>query len=175
MTQPAINLNLLSRNLMEITSHPKFFKPNINYLIKQMTKRMIIIFCLPILLSSCGGNASNQETSNDTSIVNNPAGTKSADSSGAKSSTISIATSTDKGADLIVKNDCRNCHREREKLIGPAFSDIAKRYGAIDVDALATKVIKGGSGHWGDAAMSSHPSLSVSDAKTIVEFILQYK
>jgi cytochrome c len=140
-----------------------------------MTKRIIIIFCLPILLSSCGGNSLNHETSNDTSTVNNPASTKAADSSGAKSGTISIATSTDKGADLIVKNDCRNCHREREKLIGPAFSDIAKRYGAIDVDTLAAKIIKGGSGHWGDAAMSPHPLLTLSDAKTIVKFILQYK
>jgi cytochrome c len=130
---------------------------------------------MPILLSSCGGNATNQETSNDTSTVNNPANTKAADSSGAKSSAISIATSTDKGADLIVKSDCRNCHREREKLIGPAFSDVAKRYGASDIDTLAAKIIKGGSGHWGDAAMSPHPSLSVSDAKTIVEFILEYK
>ena len=140
-----------------------------------MTKRIIIVFCLPVLLSSCGGNAPNQETSNDTSTVNNPAGTKAADSSGTKSSTISIATSTDKGADLIVKNDCRNCHREREKLIGPAFSDVAKRYRASDIDTLAGKIIKGGSGHWGDAAMSPHPSLALSDAKTIIKFILQYK
>ena len=140
-----------------------------------MTKRIIMILCLPILLWSCGGNATNQETSNDTSTVNNPAATKAADSSGAKSSTISIATSTDKGADLIVKNDCRNCHREREKLIGPDFADIAKRYGASDIDTLAAKIIKGGSGHWGDAAMSPHPALALSDAKTIVKFILQYK
>lgn len=140
-----------------------------------MTKRIIIIFCLPILLSRCGGNAPNQETSSDTSTVNNLAGTKAADSSGAKSSTISIATSTDKGADLIVKNDCRNCHREREKLIGPAFSDVAKRYGVSDVDTLAAKIIKGGSGHWGDATMSPHPTLALSDAKTIIKFILQYK
>ena len=140
-----------------------------------MIKRIVIILCLPVLLSSCGGNASNQETSNDTSTVNKPASAQAADSSGAKSNTISIATSTDKGADLIVKNDCRNCHREREKLIGPAFSDVAKRYGASDIDTLAAKIIKGGSGHWGDAAMSPHPALAMSDAKTIVKFILQYK
>ena len=140
-----------------------------------MIKRIVIILCVAVLLSSCRGNPSNQETSNDTSTLNNVAGTKASDSSGTKSSTISIATSTDKGADLIVKNDCRNCHREREKLIGPAFSDIAKRYGAIDVDTLAAKIIKGGSGHWGDAAMSPHPALAMSDAKTIVKFILQYK
>ena len=130
---------------------------------------------MPILLSSCGGKTSSQETSNDTSTVNNAASTKASNASGEKSSTISIATSTDKGADLIVRNDCRNCHREREKLIGPAFSDVAKRYGTSDIDTLAAKIIKGGSGHWGDAAMSPHQALALSDAKTIVKFILQYK
>jgi cytochrome c len=140
-----------------------------------MIKRIAILLCVPVLLSSCGGNGRNQESANDSSALNSGSSTKTSDSSGAKSSTISIATSTDKGADLIVKNDCRNCHREREKLIGPAFSDVAKRYRASDTDTLAAKIIKGGSGHWGDAAMSPHPALALSDAKTIVKFILQYK
>src|ERR1700744_1814064 len=140
-----------------------------------MTQRIIIILCLAILLDSCGGSSRSQENSNDTSTVNNSTIVKATDSSNTKANTISIATSTDKGAELIVKNDCRNCHREREKLIGPAFSDVAKRYGASDIDTLAAKIIKGGSGHWGDAAMSPHPALALSDAKTIVKFILQYK
>ena len=140
-----------------------------------MTKRLLIVLCVPVLLAGCGGNTSGTKTAGDSSAANNPAAAKAADSTGAKSSTISIATSTDKGADLIVKNDCRNCHREREKLIGPAFSDIAKQYSSADIDTLAAKVIKGGSGHWGDAAMSPHPSLALADAKTIVKFILQYK
>jgi cytochrome c len=140
-----------------------------------MTKYIIIILCLPFLISGCGGNASNQKSPNDSSAVNNGANTNTSDLTNAKSNAISIATSTNKGADLIVKNDCRNCHREREKLIGPAFSDVAQRYGTSDVDTLAAKIIKGGSGHWGDAAMSPHPALALSDAKTIVKFILQYK
>ncbi|WP_184549799.1 c-type cytochrome [Mucilaginibacter sp. FT3.2] len=139
-----------------------------------MTKRIIIILCLPFLLWGCGGNSGTQESPNDSSAVNKGTSTMP-DSSIEKANTISIAISSDKGADLIVKNDCRNCHREREKLIGPGFTDIAKRYGASDIDTLAAKIIKGGSGHWGDASMSPHPSLPLSDAKTIVKFILQYK
>jgi cytochrome c len=133
-----------------------------------MTKRIIIILCLPFLLWGCGGNSGTRESPNDSSALNK--GT-----SIGKANTISIATSSDKGADLIVKNDCRNCHREREKLIGPAFTDIAKRYGPSDIDTLAAKIIRGGSGHWGDVSMSPHPSLPLSDAKTILKFILQYK
>jgi len=156
---------------MGITVHPKL----LNQLFKQMTKRLMIILCLPFLISGCDGNANHQKSPNDTSTVNNGANTTASDSSSGKSNTISIATSTDKGADLIVRNDCRNCHKEREKLIGPAFSDVAKKYGPSDIDTLAAKIIRGGSGHWGDAAMSPHPSLTLSDAKTIVKFILQYK
>jgi cytochrome c len=140
-----------------------------------MTKRLIIILCVSFLAAGCGGNSTNQETSADSSAVVSEAKTKTPDSAAENSNTISIMTSTDEGAALIVKNDCRNCHKEREKLIGPAFSDIAKRYGHYDIDSLAAKIIKGGSGHWGDASMSPHPSLSMTDASVIVRFILKYK
>jgi len=139
-----------------------------------MTKRLIIILCLPFLLCGCGGNSGTQESQNDSTTVNKGISTKP-DSSIEKANTISIMTSTDEGAALIVKNDCRNCHKEREKLIGPAFSEVAKRYGHYDIDSLAAKIIKGGSGHWGDASMSPHPSLSITDARDIVRFILKYK
>jgi cytochrome c len=149
-------------------------KPIINFSTKHMTKRTIIILCLSFLLWGCGGNSATRQSPTDSSAVNKGASTKP-DSSTGTANTISIATSSDKGVDLIVKNDCRNCHREREKLIGPAFSDIAKRYGPSDIDTLAAKIIRGGSGHWGDASMSPHPSLPLSSAKTIVKFILLYK
>ena len=160
--------------MMGATCHRNIKKPIVNFLIKHMTKRIIITLCLLLLLWGCGGSSGMRESANDSSAVDNGTGTKP-DSSVVEANTISIATSSDKGADLIVKNDCRNCHKEREKLIGPAFSEIAKRYGHYDIDPLAAKIIKGGSGHWGDAAMSPHPSLSMIDARVIVRFILSYK
>ncbi|SHM98466.1 cytochrome c [Mucilaginibacter sp. OK098] len=140
-----------------------------------MTKRLIIILCVSFLLAGCGGNSTNQKSTADTVLADSAAVTKTHDSARENSNTISIMTSTDEGAALIVKNDCRNCHKEREKLIGPAFSEVAKRYGHYDIDSLAAKIIKGGSGHWGDAPMSPHPSLSMTDASAIVRFILKYK
>jgi cytochrome c len=140
-----------------------------------MTKRLIIILYVSFLAVGCGGNSTNQESSAGTVLGDSTAETKTPDSAKENSNTISIMNSTDEGATLIVKNDCRNCHKEREKLIGPAFSEIAKRYGHYDIDSLAAKVIKGGSGHWGDASMSPHPSLSMTDARVIVRFILKYK
>jgi cytochrome c len=140
-----------------------------------MTKRLRIILCVSFLVVGCGGISTNQKKPIDSASVDSKAGAKTPDSVNENSNAISILTSSDEGAELIVKNDCRNCHKEREKLIGPAFSDIAKRYGHYDIDSLAAKIIKGGSGHWGDASMSPHPSLSMADAKAIVKFILKYK
>ncbi|HWZ04550.1 MAG TPA: c-type cytochrome [Mucilaginibacter sp.] len=140
-----------------------------------MTKRIIFILCVSFLVTGCGGCSTNQKSSADAALSDSGAGTKTPGSAKENPNTISIMTSTDEGAALIVKNDCRNCHKEREKLIGPAFSDIAKRYGHYDIDSLAAKIIKGGSGHWGDASMSPHPSLSITDARVIVRFILKYK
>jgi cytochrome c len=114
-----------------------------------MTKRLIIILCVSFLATGCGGNSTNQENSAGTVLADSAAVTKTPDSAKENSNTVSIMTSADEGAALIVKNDCRNCHKEREKLIGPAFSEIAKRYGHYDIDSLAAKVVKGGSGNWG--------------------------
>ena len=140
-----------------------------------MTKRLIIILWVSFLVAGCAGNSTNQKSATDNALADSATGIKTPDSARENSNPISIMTSTDEGAALIVKNDCRNCHKEREKLIGPAFSEIANRYGHYDIDSLAAKIIKGGSGHWGDVSMSPHPSLSITDARVIVRFILKYK
>jgi cytochrome c len=61
-----------------------------------------------------------------------------------------------------------------KKSLGPAFMQIALKYkgdkGAEE--RLAKKIISGGSGVWGDAAMPAHPSFSINDAATIVKYIL---
>ncbi|HTE24215.1 ThuA domain-containing protein [Flavitalea sp.] len=71
-------------------------------------------------------------------------------------------------------SDCYSCHAISKNSIGPKFKDIADRYKG-DKNALtplANKVINGGSGSWGQVAMSAHPDLPVENAKRMVEFIL---
>jgi cytochrome c551/c552 len=53
-------------------------------------------------------------------------------------------------ASLMAGSDCNTCHRPDMKLVGPSFKEIANKYTAADVDKLADKVIKGGSGSWGE-------------------------
>jgi cytochrome c len=78
------------------------------------------------------------------------------------------------GIALIAKNDCRSCHSVTEKILGPAFTQVAIKYkgdpGAPD--RLAKKIISGGSGNWGDAMMPAHPTLADADAKAIVKYVL---
>jgi cytochrome c len=54
---------------------------------------------------------------------------------------------------------------------------IAERYKKDDatIKRLAAKVISGGSGVWGEHAMSAHPQLSVKQASEIVSYILSVK
>ncbi len=77
------------------------------------------------------------------------------------------------GKSLIESSDCNSCHKQAEKSVGPSYLDIAKRYqkepGAAAT--LATKIIKGGSGNWGEVAMAAHPNLKESEAKQIVAWI----
>jgi cytochrome c len=42
-----------------------------------------------------------------------------------------------------------------------------------DVDMLADKIIKGGSGNWGTVPMTAHADLPVADAKEMVNIFYQ--
>ena len=78
------------------------------------------------------------------------------------------------GADLIASSDCVACHKVDEKLIGPAYKDVATRYEPNDttITFLANKIIKGGAGNWGDIPMTPHPQLSEEQAAKMARYIL---
>ncbi|HTL09876.1 MAG TPA: PQQ-dependent sugar dehydrogenase, partial [Chitinophagaceae bacterium] len=78
------------------------------------------------------------------------------------------------GKNVMLSLDCKACHKEAEKSIGPSFIQVSQRY-AKDANAmsyLTQKIIKGGSGAWGEVAMAAHPTLSQEDAGQIVTWIL---
>ncbi len=78
------------------------------------------------------------------------------------------------GKALIAKSDCKSCHIIDQRSAGPSYKEVAAKYksqtGAIDY--LAAKIIKGGSGVWGNTEMAAHPQISVEDAKEMVNYIL---
>ena len=78
------------------------------------------------------------------------------------------------GLNLINKSDCKSCHLMDKKSVGPSYVDVANKYkdNKKDQERIATKIIEGGSGVWGDHAMSAHPQITLQDANTIVKYIV---
>lgn len=75
---------------------------------------------------------------------------------------------------IINKSDCKACHNISTKSLGPAFAKVGEKYrnNAGAQDKLARKIISGGAGVWGDAAMPAHPGISLNDGRAIVKYIL---
>lgn len=74
----------------------------------------------------------------------------------------------------IAESDCKSCHLVDQKSAGPSYRDVAVRY-AKDADAtdkLSDKILKGGSGVWGEVAMAAHPQLTKEQSVQMVEYIL---
>lgn len=78
------------------------------------------------------------------------------------------------GARLIAQNNCRTCHNTEKKTIGPSYRSVAKKYtdGEDNINMLVNKVRLGGTGVWGDQAMTPHPEISEADLSTMVSYIL---
>jgi cytochrome c len=79
-----------------------------------------------------------------------------------------------KGVEKIKASDCMTCHMTERKIIGPSYAEVAAKYENTEenVKMLASKVIAGGAGVWGEVMMSPHPTLSEEDAKDMVRYIL---
>jgi cytochrome c len=77
------------------------------------------------------------------------------------------------GKSIMLSLDCKSCHQIDQKSIGPSYLDVAKKYEKDPnaVSYLVNKIIKGGSGVWGEVAMAAHPNLSEPDARQIVSWI----
>ena len=80
-----------------------------------------------------------------------------------------------KGRQLIDGSDCKACHATNVKVNGPSYEDIAKKYDKDDIGYLVSKVIKGGTGVWGESLMSAHPQLTSEETEQMVRYILSLK
>ena len=84
------------------------------------------------------------------------------------------ATVNTRGMKMIQSLDCKACHAEYKKSIGPAFYQVSVKYKGdkTALERLTKKVISGGKGVWGEVPMAPHPALSTEDAASIVKYIL---
>jgi cytochrome c len=79
--------------------------------------------------------------------------------------------------DLAKSKNCFACHSVNNKVIGPAYKDVAAKYaGQKDAeDKLTQKVMKGGSGVWGTAPMPANTQVTPEEARTLVKWILSLR
>lgn len=85
---------------------------------------------------------------------------------------------TQKGLDLVASHDCFTCHKVADQLVGPAYEQVAEKYkdsSAAIVDTLTNRVIRGSSGHWGQAQMTPHTNIPREDVETMVKYVLSLK
>ena len=69
---------------------------------------------------------------------------------------------------------CTACHGVTEKIVGPAFREIAQKYagdGAAE-PRLVAKVKTGGGGNWGAVSMPAQTQLKDADVRALVQWIL---
>lgn len=120
-------------------------------------KKNILILSLSIFCFACGGQSGSGGAESTGSITDNP--------------------DFEKGLNLVVKSDCLGCHKTNEVSVGPAYNLIGKKYENTEanINLLAEKVQKGGSGNWGQVPMAAHPNISKEDAIAMVKYVLLLK
>jgi cytochrome c len=130
-----------------------------------------VVLLSVVLLTSCGGGESKTEKKEEAAATSETPVDNSMVTPGAAESAAS------KGAALIEQKDCKTCHKVDTKLIGPGYKEVAQKYEATEanIDKLADKIIAGGSGNWGEVAMTPHADLAKDDAKEMVKYILSLK
>ena len=83
------------------------------------------------------------------------------------------AVDAEKAKALAQSKNCLACHAVDKKLVGPAYTEISKKYkGNKDAQSnLIKKVINGGGGVWGTIPMPPNP-VKEDEAKLLVGWIL---
>lgn len=123
-------------------------------------KKTILIFAIIVFIAGCGGNDSTNSGNNEPGSSQNE-----------------MTAEENEGLELITKSDCLTCHKVSEPLLGPAYEAIAEKYkgNTLVIDTLVQRIIDGSQGVWGSVPMTSHPTLSMEDARKMVTYVLSLK
>lgn len=129
-------------------------------------KKVILAIAISSFLFSCGGSESDKKVTTTDPV---------------KTETTDITQNPDyqKGMAIVAdtKNLCLTCHKIEEKLVGPAYRDVANKYESTEenINKLAEKVVKGGTGVWGEIPMPVNAVISLDDAKAAVKYVLMLR
>ncbi len=79
--------------------------------------------------------------------------------------------------ELAQATGCLSCHSLSEKIVGPAYANVAEKYKA-DPDAasgLVQSIQYGSKGKWGRIPMPAHSQLSADELKLLANWVLSIK
>jgi cytochrome c len=76
--------------------------------------------------------------------------------------------------DLLTRNACTACHATNNRVVGPAFIEVAEKYRSRSdaIEVLTRKIRSGGTGTWGPASMPPQPALKDDELATLARWIL---
>lgn len=130
-------------------------------------RKVFVTIAISAMLSACGGS----DTANPSTENKDTAKTETA-----QPPTVNQAE-LDAGLTMIGSLGCTVCHSIDKLVVGPAYTEVAKKYedNSANIDTLSMKIIKGGSGVWGPTPMIAHPHISMDSARTMVKYILSLR
>jgi len=129
-------------------------------------KKLILPIALLAVLAACGGGDKKTEPE------------KKDEKPVEATNDVSSNPDYQKGLALVAGSDCLTCHKVDEKVTGPSYRDVANKYAGMSdtiVTHLANKIVKGGTGVWGQVPMVAHAAISQADAEAMVKYILLLK
>jgi cytochrome c len=79
--------------------------------------------------------------------------------------------------EIAKQNGCFGCHAIDEKVLGPSFKEVAKKYAGQEGAALkmADSIRKGSNGTWGKIPMPAHEHINAEVAKSLATWVLATK
>jgi len=127
-----------------------------------MYKNLISLAIIALVASACGSKSETQTTEDY--------GTPTTETAPVKADEDLVA----QGAALVKKSDCNTCHHVTNTLVGPAHTEVAKKYEFTNenIELMADRIMKGSSGIWGQVMMTPHPDVSRDDALKMARYVL---
>lgn len=136
-------------------------------------KKIIIAISFLAFMVSCSSGGEQQPTDPDMDpTVAQDDSVYKEDSGDTSEETASADDSLEAGLALIEGSDCRTCHQNDTRVIGPSYKEVAEKYSEEDIDVLVSHIIDGSVGIWGEIPMTPHLDLSEEDARLMVKYIL---
>jgi len=131
--------------------------------------KFILSIAIIIVFASCGAGTGETKASDSANATRDLVNTGAAIGSD--------SGNNNAGGKLIAANDCLTCHQIDKKSVGPSYRQIAEKYDLNqgNIENLATAVIKGSRGLWGNAAMTPHPRLTNDEAEAMCRYILSLR